>query len=161
MLAATMQNLLSKFSNLSVNTESKHPTVTDSARIDTTLFDKDTPSSASTQRAEMPLVTDVVFKHSSAFNSERASGMSKLEQLQFVEMMKKNIVGKETTFEHRGGSTAEVVYRGSINCLSGTISFPHRYSAQKSGIACQPLRSYCACHVSRSCLIRWQHGSCP
>jgi hypothetical protein len=112
MLAATMQNLLSKFSNFSVNTESKHPTVADSARIDTTLFDKDTPSSASAQRAEPPLVTAVVFKHSSAFNSERASGMSKLEQLQFVEMMKKNIIGKETSFEHRGGeSTAEVVHR--------------------------------------------------
>lgn len=45
------------------------------------------------KKKEPKLITDVVVKHSSAFNSERATGMNKLQQLQFVEALKKIIIG--------------------------------------------------------------------
>jgi hypothetical protein len=97
-----MQRLLSKLPSLSVNTTSHHPTATDSVRIEVeetssttrTENDRSATSSASSSSVESPFVTEVIIKHSSAFNSERESGMTKLEQLQFVEMLKGMILGK-------------------------------------------------------------------
>lgn len=86
-----LSGIMSRFNNLSVNTTSSHPTPNDSARIHPELFEEDAPAA---QKAAVPLVTDVVVKHSSVFNSERTSGMGNLQQLQFVEMVKKTIVGE-------------------------------------------------------------------
>jgi hypothetical protein len=99
-----MQHILSKLSNLSGNTIFKDPTDSDSGRVETTLFDEDisSSSSGSVPGTCSPPATDVV-KYSSAFNSERASGMSKLEQLQFVKLLKKAILGKDTISNDWGG----------------------------------------------------------
>lgn len=40
-----------------------------------------------------PIVTNLTIKHTSAFNCERDSGMSKFQQIQFVEALKKMIIG--------------------------------------------------------------------
>jgi hypothetical protein len=87
-----MDTLLKNLSSLSVNKSSKHPNVTDSSHIPTTDFAEPSDSLFGTQN-ETPLVTDVVVRHSSAFNSERASGMKKVQQLQFVRLVKQMIVG--------------------------------------------------------------------
>ncbi|KAF1915126.1 hypothetical protein BDU57DRAFT_576452 [Ampelomyces quisqualis] len=97
-----MQKILSKLPSFSVNTTSKHPAATASVHIHTTLFDetpspsgsenaepsRQRPSSSPSSRIVAPIATNVTIKHSSAFNSARESGMSKLEQLQFVAMLK-------------------------------------------------------------------------
>jgi hypothetical protein len=90
----TLRDIGTKFHNLSVNTTSKHPTAEDSAQIDTTLFEEgDVSPSPRSREKEHKLITNVIVKHSSAFNSERASGMNKLQQLQFIEALKKIILG--------------------------------------------------------------------
>jgi hypothetical protein len=84
-----------KLTNLSNDTSSAHPSPKDSARVETSLFDKVTPASSnSIDEATLPFITNVIIKHSSAFNSECATGMNKLQQLQFVDMLKKMIIGK-------------------------------------------------------------------
>jgi hypothetical protein len=88
-----MDTLLKNLSSLSVNKSSKHPNVADSSHIPTTDFAEAPESPA---QNEAPLVTDVVVRHSSAFNSERASGMNKIQQLQFVEVVKRMIIGTWT-----------------------------------------------------------------
>jgi hypothetical protein len=88
-----MDTLLKNLSSLSVNKSSKHPNVADSSHIPTTDF-AETPESPA--QNEALLVTDVVVRHSSAFNSERASGMNKVQQLQFVEVVKRMIIGTWT-----------------------------------------------------------------
>jgi hypothetical protein len=91
------QGLTSKFTSLSVNKPSHHPTPTDSSRVRDDPFSKDTPvpeSPSVNRNKALPMISDVVVRHSSAFNSERATGMSKVEQLQFVELLKKMIVGE-------------------------------------------------------------------
>ncbi|KAH7086003.1 hypothetical protein BKA63DRAFT_549007 [Paraphoma chrysanthemicola] len=99
---------LSKFSSLlstlSVNTSSAHPTPQDSADVDTTLFGEKTPTSTSDQQMPLfvPQVTNVVVQHSSAFNSERATGMNKVKQMQFVEMLKKDLMGSYSGLSRRG-----------------------------------------------------------
>jgi hypothetical protein len=90
----TIRDLGTKFNNLSVNTTSKHPTAEDSAQIDTTLFEEDASPSSQARNKEPKLIIDVIIKHISAFSSERASGMNKLQQLQFIEAPKKIIVDK-------------------------------------------------------------------
>lgn len=85
----------SKLANLSVDTSSAHPTPKDSARIETSLFDQVTPTSCkSIDEATLPLITNVIVKQSGAFNSECATGMNKLQQLQFIDMLKKTIIGE-------------------------------------------------------------------
>jgi hypothetical protein len=89
-----MQSLLKNLSSLSVNKSFKHPTTIDSVHIVTTDFDERPHSSwVAVQNAEELHVTDVVVRHSNAFNSERASGMNKVQQLQFVELVKSMIIG--------------------------------------------------------------------
>jgi hypothetical protein len=85
--------LRAKLANLSVDTASSRPTVKDSARVEASLFEDVTPTSSNSTDAAAPVVSDVVVRHSSAFNSERATGMNKLQQLQFVAMMKGMILG--------------------------------------------------------------------
>jgi hypothetical protein len=85
-----MDTLLKNLSSLSVNKSSKHPNVADSSHIPTTDFAEAPESPA---QNEAPLVTDVVVRHSRVFNSERASGMNKVQQLQFVEAVKRMIIG--------------------------------------------------------------------
>jgi hypothetical protein len=87
-----MDTLLKNLSSLSVNKSSQHPNVTDSSHIPTTDFAEPSDSLFGV-RNEDPLVTDVVVRHSSAFNSERESGMNKVQQLQFIELVKKMIIG--------------------------------------------------------------------
>jgi hypothetical protein len=79
-----------KLANLFSDASSSHPTAKDSAHVEASLFESTTPTSAE----NAPVSTDVVVGHSSAFNSERATGMNKLQQLQFVEMLKEIIVGE-------------------------------------------------------------------
>ncbi|KAF2035034.1 hypothetical protein EK21DRAFT_46503, partial [Setomelanomma holmii] len=88
-------NLQAAVSALSVNKASAHPTAKDSARVETALFEPETPASnVDDQRVRSgPRVTNVVVKHSSAFNSQREAGMNKLEQLQFVQALKATIIG--------------------------------------------------------------------
>jgi hypothetical protein len=91
-----------KFNNPSVNTPSKHPTAEDSAEIDTTPFEeRDTSPSSKAHKLEPPLNTNVIVKHSSAFNSDRASDMSKLQQLQFIETIKIIIIGEYGLFHSK------------------------------------------------------------
>jgi hypothetical protein len=91
-----MLSLLKNLSSLSVNKPSKHPTAIDSVHIATTDFGEE---NAAARDAEEPLVTDVVVKHSSAFNSERASGMKKVQQFQFVELIKGMIIGTSSRYK--------------------------------------------------------------
>lgn len=86
----TLSAIISRLSTLSVNNTSPHPTATDSSRGHPELFEADEPQE---QVPYAPFVTDVIVKHSSVFNSRRAGGMSSLEQLQFVQMLKDVIVG--------------------------------------------------------------------
>lgn len=90
-----MQPFLNKSKALSVTRPSTYPTTTDSSHIDPSLFhdNNSTPSNTSTQRSSQPLVTNVIVKHSSAFNSSRSAGMNKLQELQFIEAMKGMIIG--------------------------------------------------------------------
>jgi hypothetical protein len=91
------QELTQKFTNLSVNKSSHHPTATDSSKVSDSLFGKGTsvPSSPVANRNKaLPVISNVVVRHSSAFNSERATGMNKVEQLRFVELLKKMIIGE-------------------------------------------------------------------
>jgi hypothetical protein len=88
-----MGTILKNLSSLSVNKSSKHPNVADYSHIPTTDFAE---ASESPTQNEAPLVTDVVVRHSSVFNSERASGMNKVQQLQFVEAVKRMIIGTWT-----------------------------------------------------------------
>lgn len=76
---------------LSVNTSSKHPTASDSVHVDTEPFSKVEDSSPTVTLN--PIVTNVTVKHTSPFNCERDSGMSKFQQTQFVEALKKTIIG--------------------------------------------------------------------
>ena len=98
--AATMQRfqeLTQKFTNLSVNKSSHHPTPADSAKVPDSLFGKESPipsSPVANRNKALPVISNVVVRHSSAFNSERATGMSKVQQLQFVELLKKMIIGE-------------------------------------------------------------------
>jgi hypothetical protein len=87
----TVKSLGAALNTFSVNKTSKHPTASESALMDTELF-KEVDSSGPTL-AFTPFTTNVTVKHSSAFNSERDSGMSKFQQIQFVEALKKMIIG--------------------------------------------------------------------
>lgn len=84
--------VLSKLSNLSVNNISSHPNAADSSRVEPELFQEDAQPRA--HKPYIPVVTDVVVKHSGVFNSQRAGGMNSLEQLQFVQILRNVIVGK-------------------------------------------------------------------
>jgi hypothetical protein len=85
--------LKAALSALAVTTASSHPTPKDSTRVETTLFDA-TPEETNTQPpSPNPRVTNVLVKHSSAFNSESATGLNKLQQLQFVALLKTAILG--------------------------------------------------------------------
>jgi hypothetical protein len=88
-----LYGLRSKFTSLSVNKPSTHPTTKDSAHVESALFEYSTPTPSNSVDEEHP-VSNVVVKHSSAFNSKRATGMNKLQQLQFVEMLKRMIIGE-------------------------------------------------------------------
>ncbi|KAH3958947.1 hypothetical protein HBI24_007700 [Parastagonospora nodorum] len=87
----TVKSLGAALNTFSVNKTSNQPTVSDPAHMDTELF-KEVDSSGPTL-AFTPFTTNVTVKHSSAFNSERDSGMSKFQQIQFVEALKKMIIG--------------------------------------------------------------------
>jgi hypothetical protein len=67
--------LRAKLANLSVDIASSRPTVKDSARVEASLFEDATSTS------------------SNSTGAERATGMNKLQQLQFVAMMKGMILG--------------------------------------------------------------------
>ncbi|OAK98814.1 hypothetical protein IQ06DRAFT_192846, partial [Phaeosphaeriaceae sp. SRC1lsM3a] len=70
------------------------PTTGDSLHIDPSLFHETRPTANGLSHgSNCPIVTGVVIKHSGAFNSERATSMSKLQQLQFVEVLKEMIIG--------------------------------------------------------------------
>lgn len=86
-----LSTMMFKFRQISVAKPSSHPTVTDSLRIEPELFEEDEPQA---KKAYVPVVTNVVVKHSAVFNSQRLDGMSSLEQLQFVQMLKGVIVGE-------------------------------------------------------------------
>jgi hypothetical protein len=51
-----------------------------------------------TQNVKMLPTVKIVTKHSHGFNSERATGLNKLQQLQFVETLKGMIVGEYLFF---------------------------------------------------------------
>jgi hypothetical protein len=92
-----MLSLLKNLSFLCVNKPSKHPTITDSVHIAiTTNFDEEI---AAARDAEESLVTDIKVKHSSAFNSERASGMNKVQQLQSVKLIKGMITSMSLRYD--------------------------------------------------------------
>lgn len=137
-----MQRLLSKLPSLSVNATSKHPTATDSVHINTTLFEE-TPSpsdhaerfsSNSNSSSDAPLLTDVLIKHSSAFNSQRESGMSKLEQLQFVEMLKGMILGILNNLRHDEMLTES--FRPIIHFDRSRDRLPRHHGAQIESLSC-------------------------
>lgn len=91
-----MERAKTIFKSISVNKSSRHPTTDDSAHVEAGLFSP--AKSKSTPDLEKfalqgPLVTNVVVTHSSAFNSERASGMNKVQQLEFTSKLKAVIVG--------------------------------------------------------------------
>jgi hypothetical protein len=88
-----LHGLRSRFISLSVDKSSTHPTARDSAHIKSALFEDVTSTPSNSADEEQP-VSNVVIKHSSAFNSERATGMNKLQQLQFVDTLKHMIVSK-------------------------------------------------------------------
>lgn len=92
----------SKLANLIVNTSSTHPTAEDSRHIQTdTLFkeaEEDEESQAPKQKHRR-LITNVVVRQSGAFNSVRETGMSKVQQLKFVEMLKRVIVGESRVLQ--------------------------------------------------------------
>jgi hypothetical protein len=52
------------------------------------------------QNAKEPLVTNFAIKHSSAFNFEHASGMNQVQQLQFVELIKRMITATLDRYNH-------------------------------------------------------------
>jgi hypothetical protein len=90
----SLKSLSHHLNTLSVNTTSKHPTLEDSINISTTDFDEvSTSPIRHAARNEQPLISNITVKHGSAFNSERDSGMSKLQQLHFVEALKRMIIG--------------------------------------------------------------------
>jgi hypothetical protein len=93
-----MHKLSAMLSKLSVNNTSSHPTASDSAHISPELFEED---AASVQKpAVQPFITNVIVKRSGVFNSQRAGGMSSLQQLQFVQMLKVAITGEPPFTNH-------------------------------------------------------------
>lgn len=93
-IRTNMQSFLNRVKNLSSTRPFAHPTTGDSLHIDPSLFRETRPTANGlSQSSKCPIVTGIVIKHSGAFNSERAAGMSKLQQLQFVEVLKEMIIG--------------------------------------------------------------------
>ena len=101
-----LYDLKSKFNNLTVNTASVA-----SSASDTSLRNNARQGNREAARPKYPIrkptmrlfpetqdinplpMVKIVTKHSHGFNSERATGLNKLQQLQFVEQLKGMIVG--------------------------------------------------------------------
>ncbi|KAF2832913.1 FAD/NAD(P)-binding domain-containing protein [Ophiobolus disseminans] len=119
-LPSLHRKFMAKLNALSVSATSPHPTPTDSARTNTQLFDEDAPE---TQTAAQPLVSNVVVKHSTAFNSERASGMGKVHQLQFVQMVKGLIIDEAPIIFTESKNFKVITTRVNKTCFATPTGF--------------------------------------
>jgi hypothetical protein len=155
-----LYDLKSKFNNLTITTTSAPSSASDTSMQNTRNSGQNGPRPKypirkptmrlfpETQNIKPLPTVRIVTKHSHGFNSERATGLDKLQQLQFVEQLKGMIVGELFHFSSPESGKVDRRYAGRRSTFTPRTLFKvynipsHHYTqkrqlTRKSGYFCQ------------------------